>query len=245
VGENPDQIRSDIAQTRGDLSYTLDEIGNRVSPGRMVERRRARMRDRWDSVTRRVMGSDAGGSAQRGDYSTLEKGSNVGTTARNAPAALGSAAGSAASSVSSGASSVRDTVSNAPSQMRDQAEGNPLAAGIIAFGAGLLAATLIPPSRAEQQAASTLQEKAQPLKEEAKQVGSEVGSNLSDAAKQAAQEVKTEAQSAADTVKQEAQSSASQVSDHAKSGAQDVKEDAKTSAQDVKEGGEKGQSPSY
>ena len=51
--------------------------------------------------------------------------------------------------------------------MKAKAEGNPLAAGLIAFGAGLLISGLIPSSQKEQQAVSTLQEKAEPLKEQA------------------------------------------------------------------------------
>ena len=45
------------------------------------------------------------------------------------------------------ASAVGDAVSNAPAQVKQKARGNPLAAGLIAFGAGLLVSGLIPSSQ--------------------------------------------------------------------------------------------------
>ena len=42
---------------------------------------------------------------------------------------------------------VADSVRGAPQAVAQQTQGNPLAAGIIAFGVGMLAATLIPVDR--------------------------------------------------------------------------------------------------
>ena len=44
--------------------------------------------------------------------------------------------------------------------IRQKSEGNPLAAGLIAFGVGWLASSLIPATRREQQVASQVKEKA-------------------------------------------------------------------------------------
>ena len=44
-----------------------------------------------------------------------------------------------------------------------KAEGNPIAVGLIAFGAGLLAASLIPASEREKDMAEGVKEQAQPL----------------------------------------------------------------------------------
>ena len=40
MGKSPEELRSDIARTRDNLSGTLDAIEDRVVPGRIVERRK-------------------------------------------------------------------------------------------------------------------------------------------------------------------------------------------------------------
>lgn len=57
MGTSTEQLRYDIEQTRGNLGDTLDAIGDRVSPGRMMERRRQRMRDRMTMMRCRMMGT--------------------------------------------------------------------------------------------------------------------------------------------------------------------------------------------
>jgi len=67
-------------------------------------------------------------------------------------------------------SSVSDTAQSAPAAVRKQAPGNPLAAGLVAFGAGLVGAALIPASEKEQQAAIEVMDKAQPLQQQVSDV---------------------------------------------------------------------------
>ena len=57
MGESADELRRDIEETRGGLTETLDAIGDRVSPGRVIERRKNRMIQGVQSVRDRVMGS--------------------------------------------------------------------------------------------------------------------------------------------------------------------------------------------
>ena len=42
MGQTAEQLKEQIAGTRDDLSETLDAIGDRVSPGRVIERRKNR-----------------------------------------------------------------------------------------------------------------------------------------------------------------------------------------------------------
>lgn len=56
MGQDADELRRDIERTRDDLGGTLDAIGDRVSPGRMIERRTNRMRNTVRSMRERVMG---------------------------------------------------------------------------------------------------------------------------------------------------------------------------------------------
>ena len=50
----------------------------------------------------------------------------------------------------------RGHVGDAPAQVKARTQGNPLAAGLIAFGAGLLVSALIPASQKEREAADAL-----------------------------------------------------------------------------------------
>ena len=83
-----------------------------------------------------------------------------------------------------------------------------LAAGLIAFGAGLVIAALIPATEAEQRASQRVVDAAQPLVDEAKSVGQDVGSNLKESAADAAQQVKDTAQDSVQRVQDEGKSSA-------------------------------------
>lgn len=123
-------------------------------------------------------------------------------------------------------SGARDTVAEAPSAVKRKTRGNPVAAGLIAFGAGLLAASLLPASEPEQQAARKLKEQAQPMVEELTEAAKEAAEHLKEPAQQAVEEVRSTATDAAQTVK-----------DEASSGAEDLKEQARQSKDAVQSAG--------
>ena len=120
-----------------------------------------------------------------------------------------------ASSVSDASGNAAGTVSDTASKVGQKAEGNPLAAGLIAFGAGWLVSSLVPSSDAETklagQAVDAAKEHGQPLVDHAKSVGQEVGGDLQEKATQAATEVKDSAAESVETVKSEGQSAAGEV----------------------------------
>ena len=131
--------------------------------------------------------------------------------------------GSAADAADTGqqvATTMGDAVSNAPNAVARKAQGSPLAAGLIAFGAGLLVSSLLPASRVEQQAAEKVKDTAQPMIDDLTDTAKEVAGNLQEPAQQALEEVKSTAGDAAATVKDEAASAA---------------DDIKTQAQDSKD----------
>ena len=74
---------------------------------------------------------------------------------------LGSAE-NAAQSAGGAVATVSDAVSDAPGMVARRTQGSPVAAGLIAFGAGMLLASLFPASRAEAQAAAAVKDQAQP-----------------------------------------------------------------------------------
>jgi len=56
VGERTEELRREIEATRDDLGDTLDAIGDRVSPGRVIERRKNKITGGTRSIVDRVMG---------------------------------------------------------------------------------------------------------------------------------------------------------------------------------------------
>jgi gas vesicle protein len=96
-----------------------------------------------------------------------------------------------------------------------QTQGNPLAAGLIAFGVGWLVSSLLPASEKEkelaQQAESAVREHKDALLEPAKQAAQEIGDQLKPAAQEAVESVKATAQDAAATVKDEGQAAVQDV----------------------------------
>jgi gas vesicle protein len=126
--------------------------------------------------------------------------------------------GSAADTADTGqqvATTVSDAVTGAPNAVARKAQGSPIAAGLIAFGAGLLMSSLLPASKVEQQAAEKVKDTAQPLVDDLTDTAKEVAGNLKEPAQQALEEVKSTATDAAATVKDDAASAAVDVKDQA------------------------------
>ena len=113
------------------------------------------------------------------------------------------------------ATTMGDAVTDAPTAVARKAQGSPIAAGLIAFGAGLLVSSLLPASRAEQHAAQAVKDTAQPLVDDLTDTAKEIAGNLKEPAQHALEEVKTTATQAADTVRDEATAAAADVKDHA------------------------------
>jgi hypothetical protein len=128
---------------------------------------------------------------------------------------MGSAS-SAGDSTSSGLHSATDTVKSAPSSVKQQTQGNPLAAGVIAFGAGWLISSLLPASEKEKQATmqakDTVSEHSDTLTAPLKEAAQGAKENLQPHAQNAAESVKATATDAAQNVKGEAQSAKDELS---------------------------------
>lgn len=89
MGQSAEELRHEIAGTRAELGDTLDAIGDRVSPGRVIERRKNRMANSARSAKDWIFGTASDASSVVGD----KAGSAV-DTVRSAPdAARGQAQG--------------------------------------------------------------------------------------------------------------------------------------------------------
>lgn len=133
--------------------------------------------------------------------------------------------GSPMGSASSSLHDAKDAAAGMPERTRQGTRGNPLAAGLIAFGAGWLLGSLLPASTQERQAAETLKDKAQPLTEQVTQAAKDIGSNLQEPAQNALADLKESASQAADNVKGEAQSGADELRQSAQEAAGSVRDE--------------------
>ena len=123
----------------------------------------------------------------------------------------------AASHTGDAASSATDTLEQLPHQAANTAKGNPLAVGLISFGIGWLAASLVPASEKEKQLAGSLKDAAQPLISEATDVAKQLADSMREPAQDAVAAVKDSATDAVDEVKSAAQGAAGDVKDEAAS----------------------------
>jgi len=176
---------------------------------REIERTRSELSDNVNAL---------GDKVNPGSIAKRQVGKVRGAATSVKDAVMGSAS-DAADSAGSVAGSVGDAVSDAPSAVARKAQGSPIAAGLIAFGAGLLVSSLLPASRVEQQAAENIKDTAQPMVDDLTDTAKEIAGNLKEPAQQAVEEVKSTATDAAATVKDDATSAV---------------DDVKTQAQDSK-----------
>jgi hypothetical protein len=184
MSENPDAIRADIEATRERLGTNVDAVADKVTPSNIVHRQTDKVKDAVFGVKEKVMGA--------ADHAS----GNVHSATGSAGSALGDA-GSA--------------ISDAPHQAAVKTQGNPLAAGLIAFGAGLLVSSLIPPSQKEREAADALKTAAEPVTTQLTEAAKDVAQGLKEPAQEAMENVKATATDAADHVKGEGQAAVSDV----------------------------------
>jgi gas vesicle protein len=214
TSSDPAVIRAQIEDTRANLSYEVDALNEKVNPTRVVDRRVGKAKSTVTGLKDKVFGAA---------HDTTHHASG---TASNVSGSVQGAASDAAGSVQSAASSAVGAVQSAPDTIQRQAQGNPLAAGLIAFGVGWLVSSLLPTSEKEKQLASqaesAVKEHSQPLVDQAKNVAQEIGDNLKPAAQDAVESVKSTAQDGVQTVKAEGQSAAQDVQGTAQDAKQTV-----------------------
>jgi Protein of unknown function (DUF3618) len=190
MSENPDVIRADIEATRARLGTNVDAVADKVTPSHIVQRQtdkvKENVKDAVFGVKEKVMGV-AEDTADNVHHATGSVGAHVGD------------AGSA--------------VAAAPAQLKTKTQGNPLAAGLIAFGAGLLVSSLIPASQKEREAADALKSAAEPLTTELTDAAKHVAEGLKEPAQEAMENVKATATDATDHLKAEGQTAVADVKD--------------------------------
>ena len=191
TSSDPDEIRADIERTRATLSNDVDDLAETVKPQSVARRQADKVKEAVSGVKERVMGSDEDEEAVADKALTAKD-----TVSKKAPGA-------------------REAVRQAPTTVKRKAQGNPLAAGVIAFGVGMLVSSLIPPTVKEQEAVSQLQENLEPVKEKATEVARDMADSVKQSAQEAAESVKAVITEGAGSVRQEGQAAAADVRDQA------------------------------
>jgi hypothetical protein len=211
MAEDTAQMRARIEQQRNDITHTVDQIGNRVSPSHIVARRQDRVRRRLTGWKDAVFGNDEPdfppprgsrylyAGEQRSAYRPHDLGDDDGSNG-GARERLGDAASHATSSVQ-----------HAPDAVRRQTRGNPMAAGAVALGAGWLIGSLLPESRAERRAIQRVEPQLAGAAAEARDEAQGLADDLREPAKDAANRVKDRGRDAADEVKGQASQSTQNV----------------------------------
>lgn len=196
TSSDPDVIRMQIEETRRNLSTDVDALNEKANPARVVDRKVSAAKGQVTGLKDKVFGA-------------AQSTSSAGT-----------------SSVQDVASSASQSLQNAPDAVVRRAQGNPMAAGLIAFGVGWLISSILPTSEKEKElsarAESAVKEHSQPLVEHAKQAASDAAEALKPAAQQAVESIKGTAQEATQTV-----------AEQGRSAAQDVKGQAQQSRESV------------
>jgi gas vesicle protein len=234
VGSSPEELTREIQQVRGELALTLEAVGDRIAPKKVVARAKADVAERVENVRERVsptriidrrteslrlgirsvQESVMGRNDDVARESELEEGRFTGTV-RGQSKRLAERTGKVTAAVA-------DRAQQPPDTLRDKTEGNPLVAGLVAFGGGVLLASLLPPSDPERKVARQVKERAEPVKEKAIEAGRSVADQVQQSAQDSTEQVKQQATDAAKQVKQ--------VKQQAKASTQRAKGQAKDAA---------------
>jgi Protein of unknown function (DUF3618) len=208
MSENPDAIRSDIEATRARLGTNVDAVADKVTPSNIVHRQTDKVREAVFGVKEKVMGTNDTTPAYTNAYTGQRVGQSHGHSA-------GDTLHNATDAVSAKFSDAGEAIGDAPNQVKAKTQGNPMAAGLIAFGAGLLLSSLIPASEKEREAADALKTAAEPMTTELTEAAKNMAQGLKEPAREAMENVKATATDAAQNVKAEGQVAAADVKDRA------------------------------
>lgn len=227
MGQEADQLRSDIRERRQHMSQAVDAIEDRVTPGRVVERQQARWRQTWTGLRDNVMGSrdyDERRGHQIG-YRDLAD-DDIHDQGHHQTEGVMQSAQQSVQSLRDSTGEALSHAGDAPDAVMRQTKGNPLIAGAIAFGLGALVGSIAPTTTQERQAVRRMEPELRHVADDLRHGAESTVSEVQSAARDKADELKESAQQSAQSLKESAQESAAEVTDHAKREAQDVKDDA-------------------
>ncbi|GAA3019398.1 DUF3618 domain-containing protein [Streptomyces fulvorobeus] len=195
MGAQPDELKTEAEYTRAHLAHNVDRLADKVTPSKVARRKADAAQHRLTGLKERVMGAandtrdSTSGHLHGIAESTSETAGQAGATVRQTAEQVGA--------------SVRAT----PGQVAQRTQGSPLAAGVIAFGAGMLAAALFPATKAEERLGSRIGEHSDELLQPLKQSAQDIKEEMRQPAAEAAESLKEAARDAVDATAQQARES--------------------------------------
>lgn len=235
TSNDPDAIRADIERTRSQISDDVNALAEGANPKNIAKRQVDRVKEGAQGLKERIFGSNDDDDERYGQYDAyLDPYAEAGDSGQGGLGGVAHGLGDKAHELGDKAQgAVSDAtlaVRRAPASMKRRTRGNPLAAGLIAFGIGALVGGLFPASSKEKELVGQAKQKAQPLVDEVGAAVKEAGENLKGSAQDAVESVKATATEAGQNVKAEAQGATQDLSDQAKQSAASVR-DASTANQ--------------
>ncbi|MFD9359552.1 DUF3618 domain-containing protein [Streptomyces sp. NPDC060031] len=213
MGTTPDELTNDVEYRRAHLARNVNILADRMTPSKVAQRKVDSMRHRVSGVKERVMGTahDAAhgtsGSLHQATDSLTDTAKEVG-------------------------GNVQESFQQAPAQIKRQTQGSPLAAGLMAFGAGMLAAALLPTTEAEERAGQQLREHSdellEPVKQTALHAAQEVREELKEPVANAVGSVKDTAQEAVSTTTEHAQNAGQETADELRQVGRETADEVRT-----------------
>lgn len=203
MAQDTDELRARIDEQRMEITETVEQIENRIMPGRIMARRRDRMRRTLTDWKDAVFGND--------EPEYRDAWAMYGTRAAPRQPGMVERAGETASHVLHGA---KQGVHDAPGTIRRQTRGNPMAAGAVALGAGWLVATVLPRTQEERAMARRIEPKLAETASAVRSEGEALVGELKEPAREAVEQVKQSGQEVASELRDEAKDAASSVGRH-------------------------------
>lgn len=242
--QDPEQIRRNIEQTRANLSSDVNALADEAKPSNVANRQVNKVKEGARNLKDKVMGSDdqddtypdrytrgqfvagsdhpgpnSGDRSRHGEHEARQRLGDAGDRVQEGVGRAGERAQQGLDEARHGLARAGDragsAVQDAPHRVRQGTRGNPLAAGLIAFGLGALVGGLVPSTSKERQAAAEVQDRAQPALREAQGVAQDVADNLREPAQEAVENVKDSAADSARNVKESGRSQAEDLQAHA------------------------------
>ncbi len=200
MSNNPEEIRRDIERTRAELSHDVNTLAEEANPATIARRKVEDVKSDARNLRNRIFG----------DPNDPWDDGAVGGVGHRAQSAVDDAAGA---------------VQDVPRKVSRSAQGNPLAAGLIAFGLGALVGGLLPSTQTERDVALKAKEQAQPLLDEASAMAQEALDNVKPVAQEAVENVKEAATTAGQNVRDEASVGKESVAEQARVASDQVRSD--------------------
>ncbi|GAB3137743.1 DUF3618 domain-containing protein [Micromonospora sonneratiae] len=217
---DPDEIRRDIERTRDELSGDVNALTHKVAPRRVAGETMSHARSRLAGFKERIMGAPTDGDGHVRASEAAQRVSAAGSSMRGA-------AGTAREKAGEAAGTAREKVGEVGHAQRERIEGSPLAAGLIAFGLGVLVSSMLPSSARERQLAGRVRgevtEHSGEIKQQLGGMAHQVRDNLRQPTQEAAGQVRSRAAEGASTVREQGRSTAQEVRGQAKESAEDVR----------------------